>query len=130
MQLSFPASTIVPQTSCTDVTAVADGRLENEENISLTLESLDPDITTGITAVTSLIIEDTSSECILVSQIMCDHCIAIYTGIEVSLRESSYSVMEGQPVVVCADIEMGISDIPVVLSISSTQDTAQGSVET
>lgn len=54
----------------------------------------------------------------------------LYTGIEVSLRESSYSVMEGQSVVVCADIEMGISsDIAVVLSISSTQNTAQGSMK-
>lgn len=62
---------------------------------------------------------------------MCGQCICmlLYTGIEVSLQESSYSVMEGQSVVVCADIEMGISDIAVVLSISSTQNTAQGSIE-
>lgn len=53
----------------------------------------------------------------------------LYTGIEVALRESSYSVMEGQSVVICADIETGISDIAVALSISSTQNTAQGSIE-
>lgn len=62
MQLSFPASTIVPQTSCTDVTAIVDGRLENVETFPLTLESFDPDITTGITVVTLVIIEDISSE--------------------------------------------------------------------
>lgn len=43
-----------------------------------------------------------------------------------SLQESSYTVLEGLAIVICADIEMGISDIAVGLSISSTQDTAQG----
>lgn len=60
-QLNFPASTTVPQTSCTDVTAIVDGRLENGETFPLTLESFDPDITTGTAAVTLLIIEDISS---------------------------------------------------------------------
>lgn len=44
------------------MTAVVDGRLENEEIFFLTLESSDPEIATGTAAVTSLIIDDTSSE--------------------------------------------------------------------
>lgn len=50
----------------------------------------------------------------------------LHSGIEVSLQESSYTVLEGLAIVICADFEMGISDIAVVLSIGSTQDTAQG----
>lgn len=42
------------------------------------------------------------------------------------LREPTYRVTEGQAAVVCADIQSGVSDVAIVLSVSATQDTAQG----
>ena len=61
LQLTFPPG-VASQTSCTDVTIVSDGRLEDEETFCLTLVSSDPDVTAGSTAVTCIVIADSNSK--------------------------------------------------------------------
>ena len=53
----FPPG-VESQTSCTNVTIVSDGRLEDEETFCLTLVSSDPDVTVGPTVVTCIVITD------------------------------------------------------------------------
>ena len=60
-QLTFPPG-VASQTRCTDVTIVSDGTLEDEETFCLTLVSSDPDVTAGSTAVTCIVIADSTSK--------------------------------------------------------------------
>ena len=60
-QLAFPPG-VESQTSCTNVTIVSDGRLEDVETFCLTLVSSDPDVTVVPTAVTCIVITDVDSK--------------------------------------------------------------------
>ena len=60
-RLTFPPG-VESQTSCTNVTIVSDGRLEDEETFCLTLVSSDPDVTVASSAVTCIVITDVDSK--------------------------------------------------------------------
>ena len=57
----FQASQL-PQTRCDVVLASSDERLEDNEEILLTLQSMDLDVVVGSAAVASVVILDNSSE--------------------------------------------------------------------
>ena len=60
-QLVFPSGG-QSESSCANVTISDDGLFEGEETHCLTLQSSDPDITTGATSVTCIVIADDDSK--------------------------------------------------------------------
>ena len=120
-QLLFTAG---GQSSCASVTIDGDGLFEGEEMYCLTLESSDPDITIGDTGVTCIVIADQNCKLIVLEQT--DYYFI--SALSIGFQPSTYTTTEGSTVGVCVEVLSGSSAVPIPISISTSEGTAEGSV--
>ena len=129
--LEFPAGG-ESESRCVDVEIVNDPLLEGEEMNCLTLQSFDPDITVG--ADTCIIIGDTDCKyghtlsyylsvfCTVTTLII----FPFHSVVNISIEQTSYDIMEGSSVTICAEIISGINAIPIFITVNTSTETAEG----
>ena len=126
-QLAFLPSRFQSQMNCTTIIAIIDDRLEETETFAFTLQSSDPEVTTGPNSTTTVTVFDTTGECNGVGFVaLSGHVWTVAAAISLSVQETRYTVAEGQAVSVCAEVESGILDRAVSVFLSFIPDSAQG----
>ena len=128
--LEFPAGG-ESESRCVDVEIVSDQPLEGEEMNCLTLQSFDPDITVG--ADTCIIIGDTDckyghtlSYLSVFSTVTILIICPFHSVVNISIEQTSYDIMEGSSVTICAEIINGTNAIPIFITVNTSTETAEG----
>lgn len=49
----------------------------------------------------------------------------LFSDVSVALRETTYSILEGESIQICADIVLGESDISIPLNLTATSDDSK-----
>lgn len=121
--LAFEVGSI---TSCFRVETTDDTVLEEDEDLVITLSSTSSNVViVGVSSVT-VQITNNDGECNNGLELSIIIIFNQLLGVTVGFQQSVYAVTEGETVEICSAITSGSSDIPLVIAVSTVNETAQG----